>query len=86
LGCCARLAIVAAAIWLLPVAAAENNDFDADHQFQLVIDEHWEYLPSEHPVMATSAGVDAFNDRMPRVTADDRSRRLATSGAGLPTR
>ena len=86
MGCCARLVIVAAAIWLLPVAVAENHNFDADRQLQRVIDEHWEYLLSEHPVMATSAGVDAFNDRMPRVTADDRSRRLATSGTGLQTR
>ncbi|MDH5620070.1 MAG: DUF885 family protein, partial [Gammaproteobacteria bacterium] len=69
---------MAAAIWLLPVAAAETGDFDADRQLQLVIDEHWEYLLSEHPVMATGAGVDAFNDRMPRVSAADRSRRLAT--------
>lgn len=74
---CARLAIVAAAIWMLPVAVAEDGDSGADRQLQVVIGEHWEYLLSEHPDMATSAGVDAFNDRMPRVAADDRSRRLA---------
>jgi len=78
--------IGAAATWLLPVTVAENSDSDADRQSRLVIHEHWEYLLSEHPVMATNAGVDAFNNRMPRVTADDRSRRLSASGTGLQTR
>jgi len=71
---------------LLPAAAAENSDFDADRQLQRVIDEHREYVRSEHPVMATGVAVDAFNDHMPRVTAVDRSRRLATSATGLQSR
>ncbi len=50
----------------------------AESRLQTIIDEHWAYSLSENPLMATQAGVSDYNHQLPRVTAADRDRRLAT--------
>ncbi|MCH8895057.1 MAG: DUF885 domain-containing protein [Proteobacteria bacterium] len=55
----------------------------AESRLQTIIDEHWAYSLRENPLMATQAGVADYNHQLPRVTAADRQRRLATEGEFL---
>ena len=50
----------------------------ATEQLQQVIDKHWQYSLQEDPVTAGRMGLSGYNDRLPAVTAADRSRRLAS--------
>ena len=59
-------------------APATNPAKTAESQLHAIIDEHWDYSLRENPLMATQAGVSDYNDQLPRVTAADRERRLAT--------
>ncbi|WP_419569654.1 DUF885 domain-containing protein [Rheinheimera sp.] len=48
----------------------------ATEQLQQVIDDHWQYSLQEDPITAGRMGLTGYNNRLPGVTAQDRSRRL----------
>ncbi|WP_337842900.1 DUF885 domain-containing protein [Rheinheimera sp.] len=48
----------------------------ATEQLQQVIDDHWQYSLQEDPITAGRMGLSGYNNRLPGVTAQDRSRRL----------
>ena len=48
----------------------------ADEQLNAIMAEHWEFSLRESPTLATSVGVDDFNDRMPSAKREDQLRRM----------
>ncbi|MFC4655381.1 DUF885 domain-containing protein [Rheinheimera marina] len=48
----------------------------ATEQLKQVIDDHWQYSLQEDPITAGRMGLSGYNNRLPGVTAQDRSRRL----------
>jgi len=60
-------------LWLLtPLAWAAT----ATEQLQGIIDDHWQYSLKEDPITAGRMGVPDYNDRLPGVSPQDRTRRL----------
>ena len=68
-----RLAIGVA---ILIAASGPADGSEADATLDSIMAEHWQFSLQESPTLATSVGVNDYNDRMPRVTAADRQRRL----------
>ncbi len=54
-----------------------------DEQLDAVMAEYWDYHLRENPFAATSAGVNDYNDQLPRLTHADRARRLVAEQAFL---
>ncbi len=48
---------------------------DATSRLHALIEEAWSYRLQENPLLATAAGVDDYNDRLPSVTVADQERR-----------
>ena len=63
--------------------AAMADEVVAEQQLNEIIAEHWEYSLNESPTLATSVGVNDFNDRMPGEADEDHRRRLAAERAFL---
>ncbi len=70
-------------IVLTTLTAFADTTSYPDEKLSALIAEHWEYYLREDPIAATQVGVNDFNDRLPRVAAGDRRRRLETERAFL---
>ena len=68
------LPVIAAAVSLSAVTALAQSS--ADEQLDAIMSDHWEFSLQESPTLATSVGVDDFNDRMPSATREDQLRRM----------
>ncbi|MEM7277339.1 MAG: DUF885 domain-containing protein [Pseudomonadota bacterium] len=49
---------------------------EADDKLMRLIDDHWQYALQENPILATSAGINSSNNRLPGVSQQDEARRL----------
>lgn len=72
-----RCLAIAAGLLFAASAIAVDGLSPAEQQLNAIIAEAWEYELRENPVLATSVGVNDFNDRMPRIGRRDQLRRMA---------
>lgn len=64
-----------AGIVLLTALAGVSLAAEADQQLNDLLDEAWEFALRENPLLATKAGDERYNDRLPRVSLADVQRR-----------
>ena len=70
-----RLSLLAVVATLFALEAPAESS-SADAQLDAIMAEHWEFSLQESPTLATSVGVNDFNDRLPSATRADQLRRM----------
>jgi uncharacterized protein (DUF885 family) len=79
-----RAVVLAMIPALLVVSSAAYADkSSAEQRLDAIIAEYWDYSLAENPTLATSVGVNDYNDRMPSDTRESQLKRLAAEQAFL---